>query len=50
MTEGEKQRLDDLRAAVDHALDLADAQANALVAAKLADVVDTIDGQQRPAV
>ncbi len=45
MTKNGEQGVDALRALVHQALKLADAQDNPLVAAKLADVLDTIDGE-----
>lgn len=46
MTDNGKLSVSALRDVVSQALQMADLQGNALVAAKLADVVDTIDDQQ----
>lgn len=49
MTKDGRQGVDALRSMIDQALQLADAHGNALVAAKLADALDTIDQQQESA-
>lgn len=49
MTENGKQHVGALRSLIEQALQLADYAGNALVAAKLADALDTIDQQQRSA-